>query len=156
MFEKRKQTLTQRAITSSLHHAMQKKDEQISQQIIQKIDSKKIAREARGNTILDSIQPMNFFFIWGCKPASGVWAKTKMVKDISRALITQRDKIEASVFIPTVFEYLQSSDASFETAQSNQLQHLRLFYSKNVVTKSIGIIFYHNSSKDGAIQNKLE
>ena len=51
---------------------------------------------------------------------------------------------------------LSSSDASFETASSNQLQHLQLFYAHNIVTNTIGVIFYHNHSETGEMVDKLQ
>ena len=110
----------------------------------------------RGQAKLDAIKNMNFFFIWGCRPSAGVGANTDMVQDIFDAFMIQQEPIDASIKLPTVFDYLQSSDASFETASSNQLQHLQLFYSYNTVTDSIGVIFYHNKTVSNKMENKLE
>ena len=71
-----------------------------------------------------------------------------MVQDIFDAFMIQQDPIDASIKLPTVFDYLQSSDASFETAHSSQIQTIQLFYSYNVITESIGLVLYHNPRKD--------
>ena len=41
-------------------------------------------------------------------------------------------------------DFIDSSDALFETAQSSRIQTIMLFYQHNLVTHSIGLIFYHN------------
>ena len=105
---------------------------------------------------IDSIKAVNFIFIWGCRPSTGVMANTQMVNDIFRAFIVQQDQSEASISIPTIFDQLQSSDASFETASSNQLQHLQLYYAKNIVTHSIGIVFYNEGTDRGKFEKKLK
>ena len=43
--------------------------------------------ESRGNALLDAVEQMNFFFIYGCRPSSGVKANTTMMKDIHKALM---------------------------------------------------------------------
>ena len=79
-----------------------------------------------------------------------------MVKDIYDAFIEQQESIDASTYIPSVFDHLQSSDASFETASSNNLQPLQLFYAYNLVTNTIGVIFYHNHTETGELVKKLQ
>ena len=53
-----------------------------------------------------------------------------------------------------MFSYLQSSDASFETAQVLLMKPLQIFYSHNIVTDSIGVIFYHNNTSKHYKDNK--
>ena len=64
---------------------------------------------------------MNFFFIFGCRPSAGVKANTTMVKDILSAFIENKDRINAMVQLPQVFEFLSSGDATFETASSTKI-----------------------------------
>jgi hypothetical protein len=45
----------------------------------------------RGNTILDEVKRMNFLFIYGCRPSTGVKANTTMIKDIYGAFISNAD-----------------------------------------------------------------
>ena len=59
---------------------------------------------------------MNFFFLYGCSPSHGVLAKTQMVKDIYNIFIKNADRINAAIYLPQTFDFLQGSDASFETA----------------------------------------
>ena len=75
----------------------------------------------RGNTLLDEVSHMNFFFIFGCRPSAGVKANTTMVKDILSAFIENKDRVNAMVQLPQVFEFLSSGDATFETASSTRI-----------------------------------
>ena len=54
----------------------------------------------RGNTILDEVKRMNFMFIYGCRPSTGVKANTTMVKDIYDAFIENADSLNYTVQIP--------------------------------------------------------
>lgn len=45
----------------------------------------------RGNTLLEESRRMNFLFIYGCRPSTGVKANTTMVNDIMTALIDSKD-----------------------------------------------------------------
>lgn len=75
----------------------------------------------RGNTLLDKVRRMNFFFIYGCRPSAGVKANTTMVKDIMTALFENKDRIDAMILLPQSFEDLKGDDASFETASSARI-----------------------------------
>ena len=48
------------------------------------------------------------------------------------------------VLLPSVFEQLEGTDASFETASSASIQTIKIFYKHKVVTKSIGLVLYNN------------
>ena len=137
------------------HEKELQKDKKKQEELLEDAKQKK-EEKTRGRSKLDSLKQMNFFFIWGCRPSAGVGAETGMVKDIYDAFILQQEPIDASIFLPGVFDYLQSSDASFETVASNQLQHLQLFYAYNIVTNSIGVIFYHNHTETGELVDKLQ
>jgi hypothetical protein len=51
------------------------------------------------------------------------------------------------VLIPQALDQLKGNDASFETASSSSIQTLKLYYVSNVVTRSLGLVLYHNSRK---------
>ena len=51
----------------------------------------------RGNTILDEVKRMNFMFIYGCRPSTGVKANTTMVNDIYGAFIENADSLNFMV-----------------------------------------------------------
>ena len=142
-------------IADKTHKAELRKDKQTKEKILRDTKQKK-EQKNRGLTKTDDLKQMNFFFIWGCRPSAGVGANTDMIKDIYRAFMEQQEPIDASVSIPSIFDYLSSSDASFETASSNQLQHLQLFYAYNLVTNTIGVIFYHNHTETGELVDKLQ
>ena len=110
----------------------------------------------RGMTKYSSSKRMNFFFIWGCNPSAGVKANTSMVKDILKACMRYKDVKNAAIFLPQVFDFLQSNDASFETAQSAQIQTIQLFYNYNVATHSIGVVFYHNYASVLGLDDRLQ
>ena len=62
---------------------------------------------------------MNFFFLYGCRPSTGVKANTTMVKDIFEAFIEGADRINFMILLPMALEHIQGFDASFETAVSS-------------------------------------
>ena len=105
----------------------------------------------RGNAILEEMRKMNFWFVYGSRPSVGVKANTDMVKSILFAFMENADRLNCMVLIPEVLEFLKSDDASFETASSNRIQTVMLFYRHNVVTHSIGIVFYHNMFRKGRL-----
>ena len=65
-----------------------------------------------------------------------------MVKDILNALIKGADRINFTVLLPQALDQLKGSDASFETASSSSIQTVKLYYIKDMVTKSLGIVLY--------------
>ena len=67
------------------------------------------------------VKRLNFFFVYGCRPSTGVKANTTMLKDILVALIENKDRINFSVLIPDAINYLSGNDASFETVSSAQI-----------------------------------
>ena len=82
-----------------------------------------------------------------------------MVKNILNALMQNADRINAMVLIPACFENIIGTDAQFETANSSQIKTLMLFYRHRLVTKSIGLVLYHNEARYGGdhlddLQNK--
>ena len=52
------------------------------------------------------------------------------------------DRINYMVLLPQAFEQLKNND--FETASSVSIQPLKLYYVFNVVTRSLGLVLYHN------------
>ena len=72
-----------------------------------------------------------------------------MVKDILNALIKGADRINFTVLLPQALDQLKGSDASFETASSSSIQTVKLYYVKDVVTKSLGLVFYHDYIYEG-------
>ena len=69
----------------------------------------------RGQTLLDKAKQLNFLFVYGCRPSTGVKANTTMVKDIFKAFIENADRINFTVFIPKSLNFLQGNDVTFET-----------------------------------------
>ena len=62
---------------------------------------------------------MNFFFVFGCRPSTGVKANTTMVKDIFQAFIDKADRINFMVLLPQSLDDIKGNDALFETAASS-------------------------------------
>ena len=71
---------------------------------------------------------MNFFFVYGCRPSTGVKANTTMVQDIYDAFIQNADRINFIVLLPESLTYIKGKDTSFETANSSQIKTIKLFY----------------------------
>ena len=69
-----------------------------------------------------------------------------MVKNILLAFIESADRNNAITLIPWCLDFIDSSDAQFETASSSKIQTLQLFYEYDTVTHSIGLVFYHNKN----------
>ena len=55
-------------------------------------------------TKIEAAKMVNFIFIWGCRPSTGVLANTQMVNDIFKAFKVQQDIGEAAISIPTIFD----------------------------------------------------
>jgi hypothetical protein len=97
----------------------------------------------RGLGLFEDIKRMNFFFIFGCRPSTGVKANTTMVKDIFDAFIHNADRINFEVLLPHVFSFMNAKDVSFETASSMKIKTIKLYHKHNVATLSIGLVFAH-------------
>lgn len=69
-----------------------------------------------------------------------------MVENILDAFMENLDKLNATVLIPPAFDFLKSGDAQFETSTSARIQTLMLFYRHDLVTHSIGLLFYNEKS----------
>ena len=109
----------------------------------------------RGNTILDEQRRVNLLIVFGCRPSAGVKANTKMVKNILLAFVENADKLNCVTLIPWALDFINSSDAQFETASSSKIQTLQLFYRHDTINDSIGIVFYHNRFWKGEIKDDL-
>ena len=83
---------------------------------------------------------MNFAIVFGCPPSVGVRADTKMLFDISDALIDGLSA-EMTCTFPDVIETLQGTDANLELVTSSTLRPLKMFYVHNVVRILRGYIF---------------
>ena len=84
MIDKNKQTLDLKQDLSAAFKA--DIDENQKKQWIE-INQLKEKIESRGNALLDAVEKMNFFFIYGCRPSTGVKANTTMMKDIHKAFM---------------------------------------------------------------------
>ena len=60
------------------------------------------------------------------------------------------------VLIPQALDQLKGNDASFETASSSSIQTLKLYYVSNVVTRSLGLVLYHNWIRRGKMTDELQ
>ena len=86
------------------------------------------------------IRAVSFALIFGCPPSVGVKADTRMVYDISEALIDGKTD-ESTCTFPDVIETLQASDVNLELVTSSTLRPLKMFYVHNVVRILRGYIF---------------
>jgi len=83
---------------------------------------------------------VNFAIVFGCPPSVGVRADTKMLFDISDALIDGLSA-EMTCTFPDVIETLQGTDTNLELVTSSTLRPLKIFYVHNVVRILRGYIF---------------
>ena len=95
--------------------------------------------------MFEDTKEMNFFFVYGCRPSTGVKANTTMVKDIFYSFIETADRINFMVLLPQAFGFLAGNDATFETVQSSRIKTIKLYYKHKVATQSIGLVFAHVS-----------
>ena len=71
----------------------------------------------------NSIQKsVNLILIWGCRPAKGVIADTKMCHDLRKLFTYSFDRRTLKLEIPKAFDQLKATDAEFEMVTSNTLQ----------------------------------
>ena len=98
--------------------------------------------QGRGTSdLLEHTIMQHFALIYGCAPGLGVLANTKMIDDVTDALLHKYDKESLTCEFPSVFDDLAGSDTNFEMVASNTMQTLKLFYSHNIVSKSTGVVF---------------
>ena len=64
-----------------------------------------------------------------------------MMAEIAKRMENRFDKNSFFLSIPKMFDDMVGVDADFEMIASQTLQHLKLEYKHNIVTKSIAIIF---------------
>ena len=86
---------------------------------------KLVAKKSRGGNTADINlikDPINLVLIWGCRPAKGVLADTKMCNDLRQLFLDRFDRQTLRLEIPKVFDQLKATDAQFEMVTSNTLQ----------------------------------
>ena len=91
----------------------------------------------------------NFILLFGCKGGLGVDAETKMVHDISKALMDSLHRTTLTTILPDCLDGITGTDANFEMVVSNNGLPIVLFYRHNVVVKSHAVIFYTPEIKRG-------
>ena len=64
-----------------------------------------------------------------------------MINEIAHIFNMNYNKIDFTLPVPDCFDYLQSTDANFETSMSNTLQPLKLKYENNLVTDKTAVVF---------------
>jgi hypothetical protein len=100
---------------------------------------------------------VNLLIVYGCRPSAGVKANTDMVKNMLFALIENTDRINCMTLFPWALDFINSSDAQFETSSSSKIQTLKLFYKYDTVTHSIGLVFYHDRiNYKGELEDALQ
>jgi hypothetical protein len=116
----------------------------------QELDEERNKMANRGLTTLDDTKRMNFFFVFGCRPSTGVKANTTMVKDIFDSFIDNADRINFMVLLPNVFGFMNANDASFETATSSKIKIIKLYHKHNVATMTIGLVIVNDDRCENA------
>jgi hypothetical protein len=86
------QSRLQRAIDASKKDRLRRKNQELREEIKNEAN--------RGLGMLEDAKRMNFQFIYGCRPSTGVKANTTMIKDIFEAFIANADRINFMVLLP--------------------------------------------------------
>ena len=78
----------------------------------------------------------NVIFCWGCKPAKGVLADTRMIHDFNDTLQSRFDKKTLCLVFPEILDNMLGAkdDCNWEFWQSNQIQTCRIQYKHNLTT----------------------
>ena len=92
--------------------------------------------------------------VFGAKPTRGVALETKMVANLLDHLMLKQDPVRKTISFPRDLDQLKTDDASFELSVSNSIEKLTLYHRsstymysyKNVVGKSIGVVFVNSAS----------
>ena len=102
------------------------------------------------------INPSNVIFAWGCKPMSGVNARTMMVKNFVDNLEDKYDRDKQMVEFPDAVKNIAASDSNFEFMTTNNLMKCYLSRYANIVNASKAIIFVNTHARglkyEGAIE----
>ena len=79
----------------------------------------------------------NVIFCWGCKPAKGVLADTRMIHDFNDTLQARYDKKTLCLAFPEILDNMLGAkdDCAWEFWKSNQIQTCRIQYKHNLTTK---------------------
>ena len=99
--------------------------------------------------MLEDAKRMNFLFVYGCRPSTGVKANTTMIKDIFEAFIENADRINFMVLLPQAFSFMNAHDVTFETATSSKIKTIKLYHKHNIATLTIGLVFAHGRNTYG-------
>ena len=108
--------------------------------VLQKSVEKRNANRGNGKHA-KNIHNQNFILIYGTRPGLVVKADTKMMEEVAERMENRFDKNSFTLSIPKMFDDMIGVDADFEMISSQTLQHLKLVYEHNLVTKTIAIIF---------------
>ena len=78
----------------------------------------------------------NVIFCWGCKPAYGVLADTRMIHDFNDTLQARYDKKTLCLAFPEILDNMLGAkdDCDWEFWKSNQIQTSRIQYKHNLTT----------------------
>ena len=99
--------------------------------------------ENRGLSMFENAKQINLLLIFGCRPSTGVKANTTMVKDIFDSFIQNAERINFTVLLPDVFNFMDANDVTFEMVSSSKIKIIKLYHKHNVATTSIGLVIAH-------------
>ena len=79
----------------------------------------------------------NVIFCWGCQPAKGVLADTRMIHDFFDTMKARYDTATMCLVFPKILDNMLGAkgDCDWEFWNSNQIQTLRLKYCHNYTTE---------------------
>ena len=88
----------------------------------------------------------NFKLLFGCKPNTGIGARSKMVEDFCRALKQSYDA-NMVCMLTDALDAMMASDVNFEVISSQTAKPLMMFYTHNIVRKLRAYIFVQSLLK---------
>ena len=75
------------------------------------------------------------------------------MEDLRGLFVTSYDRLTMTAVIPDMLDQLTGQDNNFEMVLSSALQPLKLFYTHNFATKTIGLVFI-NTELQGRGEDK--
>ena len=93
------------------------------------------------------ISAQNFFILYGAAPSSGILAKSKMMRDLRKAITKGVDRHTKMIQFPKVLSRLVGADVNFESSASSLLRTIELPFVGNTVVKSFALIIVNTELK---------
>ena len=115
-----------------------------SRQIEERIEDLQLRGDSN---LMPVILSQNFYILYGSAPANGILAKSKMIRDLRKAITRGYDRNTKTVQFPKVLNGLVGADVNFESSASSLLRTIELPFVGKSVTKSFALIIVNTELK---------